>query len=270
MFLDNVNWLSPVNRQHPLNRGLQSWYLASQGNPGWRSRDWIDLADPIYGNVGALTTLNPSTAWSTDTLDFNGSGYVNHGNVFDFERTDSFTISTSFSITTASPSTAMAIYGKGAAGPYVGYEFLVRGDLANDPVEFELRGASTAMTKRSNQTWVAGELAFFTWTYDGSSSAAGSLLYRGSDLQADSTTGDNLTQTIVDTGNFTLGEFAGLTRLTGSINSFRIQIGHAMSAAEVRQLHEQHLMGYPDLINRVPVWHYSRRAPSLPLIGAGF
>lgn len=62
---DNINWLCPVNWDHPLNRRLVSWYLAMPNQPGWKSSQWLDLTDPLYGHHGTLTGMSPETSWTS-------------------------------------------------------------------------------------------------------------------------------------------------------------------------------------------------------------
>ena len=73
----------PINWQHPLNRGLVSWWLAHPtGGTGFGSRGWKDLCKK---NDGVLTSyagmpIWPITPSKLGALTFNGSNnYVNCG-----------------------------------------------------------------------------------------------------------------------------------------------------------------------------------------------
>lgn len=54
----SVNWGSPVNWNHGINRGLQAWWLNVPGFTGGTS--WVDIA---RGHVGTLTNMDPATDW---------------------------------------------------------------------------------------------------------------------------------------------------------------------------------------------------------------
>lgn len=61
LYTPNLNWLGPINRLHPLNRGLVSWWMIIPGLTGGPT--WIDLADPSNGNHGTLTNMDTATDW---------------------------------------------------------------------------------------------------------------------------------------------------------------------------------------------------------------
>ena len=63
-FGDNLNWLSPINWDCPLNNELVSRWMVLQGQPGWKSSRLLALVDPLYGHTGTLTNMVPATAWT--------------------------------------------------------------------------------------------------------------------------------------------------------------------------------------------------------------
>src|SRR5688500_11296274 len=74
-----VSLLGPVNRLHPLNRGLVAWFLTLPGLSG--GLKWHNLMDLSNGPHGTLTSMDPPTDWVSakarpggfGALDFDGS-----------------------------------------------------------------------------------------------------------------------------------------------------------------------------------------------------
>lgn len=74
-----VNLITPVNWQHPLNRGLEAWYLVMPGNNG--GSKWVDITK--HGHDGTLTNMDTAKAWKGASrpggwgaLDFDGTSYI--------------------------------------------------------------------------------------------------------------------------------------------------------------------------------------------------
>ncbi len=164
---------------------------------------------------------------------------VNMGNFLDFERTAPFTISVWLKLPSATPSTVDYIVTK-VDGSAIGYAIAIRGDVANDPLELELRGSSTYISLRSDQVWVANQWTHVVWTYDGSITAAGMKLYRDGVLQRTTTQDASLTtQTISNSGNFLVGALiASSSPFLGAIDEVRVY-NRAVSASEIQSLYTQ-------------------------------
>lgn len=217
----------------PNNLGLVSYWSFNEATS--------TIATDFSGNDNH-GTLNGNATWTAGkrgaavTLDGTGD-YVQMSNEPDFERTDAFTISAWVKLPSATPSTPDTIVSK-VNGSNVGYAISIRGDIANDPVEYELRGASTFLSIRSFQTWQAETWTHLVWTYDGSNTAAGMRLYRDGVVQSDLTDSENLTQTISNTSNLVVGAFggAGANSFSGAIDEVRVY-NRALSATEVAALY---------------------------------
>lgn len=189
-------------------------------------------------NNGTLTNgPTPTIGKIGQALAFNGTNqYVNMGNVLDFERTVPFSISAWVKTTSSAPSTPDHIVSK-VDGSNIGYGISIRGDIANDPVEFELRGSGTYVSARSNQVWVANQWTHLVWTNTGSGTVAGQKLYRDGILQSSVTDADNLATNITNTGNFNVGAFRTLNPFDGAIDEVRIY-SRALTAAEITALYD--------------------------------
>lgn len=75
-----VDMVNPVNRLHPLNRGLVSWWLALPGTMG--GSRFMDIMSPgPNGNHGVLTNMNPVSDWI-------GSSRLNGWGALDFNVSD--------------------------------------------------------------------------------------------------------------------------------------------------------------------------------------
>lgn len=63
----DLDWTNPINRRHPLNRGLRGWWL---GLP-YRARGsrWVDL---VANQAADLVRSNPTTDWQTMAPERNG------------------------------------------------------------------------------------------------------------------------------------------------------------------------------------------------------
>lgn len=106
-----VNMLSPVDRLHPLNRGLVARWQALPGLTG--GRRLIDLVNPgPHGRHGTLTNMDPATDWvgtsrpgGYGALDFDGSD--DRVAVADVPVNGDFTLITSVNIDSLAVSTRM-------------------------------------------------------------------------------------------------------------------------------------------------------------------
>lgn len=209
---------------------------------------WKDIS----GNTNNGTLINGPTYNSGNggSIVFDGvDDYVNLGNIFNFELTSSFTISTWFKTTTTGTITS-TIIGKTKLQPspadYTGYQVGMNvatgnsGDagkfgfvIVSSPFSYPgsvMRRQTTTSTYNSGN-WVNGVV-----TYDGSSTRNGMLIYINGilasmqDYDSSSTTG-----TIINNANFELGARDGTQQpFNGSISNAQIY-NRALSATEILQ-----------------------------------
>ena len=194
----------------------------------------IDAVGGLSGTVTGATqgaTGKINTAYSFD----GNTDYVNFGNVMDFERTD--TRSFQFWVNVAAtPSAPLALLTKCAAAVFNGFDMHIRGDVANDPIEFELRGTSTFLTIRANpSTAWDGNWHHIVITYAGGSDSASVKFYMDNNLltNIDDTTG--LSQSVSNAGSLLQGIFIEallLDDFSGSMDEIAIW-NRVLTATEV-------------------------------------
>lgn len=268
----NIDWIQPVNWDHPLNRGLVAWYLAIQNQPGWKSGQWLDLTDPVHGNHGTLTNMDPATDWVSSSrpggfgaLEFNGAKHVDCGTDMSLQPSGVLlTIEAWFKTSSATNQTIAGNYSASSAGGY-----MLQVDSPGN-VRFSLDTSSgftnLIVATGSND----GEWHHAAGTYDG---AAMRVFVDG--LQSGST---SKTGTIDYNGanpNFNVGRNVnGANTFVGLINTVRV----SSDVIDVPAIYQQSLRGYRGLLNRtsrfyslpsggVTPWYYMRQ-PSR-IIGSG-
>lgn len=93
---DEPLWQGPVNRAHPLNRGLTAWWLVSPA-PGARGKTWRDLCQvshaSLSGDAAQRNALGRPGGWGCVELD--GSGDYADTGASNLTRTNPYPISVS-------------------------------------------------------------------------------------------------------------------------------------------------------------------------------
>lgn len=218
-------------------------------------------------NDGVLTNMaNPPSAvsgWDGQGLSFDGvDDYVGMGNVLDFERTNSFSISAW--VKRGSVGTSQIIASKMlASGTYRGWMVWF---FSDNTIHFVLRNtletshlqAVTANTFTSTTNWY-----YVTVTYNGNSLASGVNFYVNGVLQTQGTPlYNNLSATTITTANANIGSRNdGASNLfNGLIDDIRIY-NRALSADEInRQYAEPYYMFQKRQLivpkHIVPIKHY--------------
>lgn len=64
----DVNWTSPINWSHPLNKGRRAWWLVT---PQWRGSVFRDLCGKLPATFSS--GMAPASAWTADGLTFDGT-----------------------------------------------------------------------------------------------------------------------------------------------------------------------------------------------------
>jgi hypothetical protein len=187
----------------------------------------------------------PASDWVTSkvrntagrVLDFDGTNdHLNFGNVLNFERTNSFTISAWVRV--LSFPTFGVITTKMDSANQRGYFF---GYNANRTLAFILRSVASGNRIFVNTT--ATTLALNTWghvvvTYDGSSSASGVRFYFDGIVRASTTTENTLTGTIITSQALTVGARPAIPDGFANAQIAEIAIwNRAITAGEKRTLY---------------------------------
>lgn len=213
----------------------------------WSMEDGTGTQATDFSGGGSAGTLTGNAvSWVNGKrgkgLSFGGSDdYVNMGNVLDFERTD--TRSFAFWINVAAAPSAHNIFASkiGDASAYRGFDIGVRGDVAGDPLEFELRGSADSnwLTIRATPPAWDGNWHHVVMTYSGNSAPSGVKIYFDGTLLSNTTDADTLASSIGNTGSFVLGAFDETllsADFTGSLDEFRIY-NRVLTQAEVTALY---------------------------------
>jgi hypothetical protein len=200
------------------------------------STTWSDMSG--NGNNGTLVNGPGYSSQNGGSIVFDGSNdYVNCGNILNFERTNSFSISCWVNMTSLASIGAFFTKTQGAPA-YTGYYF---GHETTGDLTFILRN-----TFSTNQLLVrtpTGQLIANRWnnivvTYSGNSLETGISFYTNSNLQPNIVGSSNLTNTILTSANVNIGARVANTvspaHLNGSISQTQIY-NRALSDQEVLQ-----------------------------------
>lgn len=239
---DNLDWSCPINWNDPLTDGLVGMWMALQNQPGWKSDTILDLTDPLYGNHGVLTNMDPATDWlgpqgrtgGFGCLDFDGSNdYVSASDIGN--RTGGIS-----AITVASLHYARTV-GGGSFGRCVGnndvnpWGLLVQ---SSNSVAWYVNNYPAL----SSSIWSLNAWHLVVGTYDGSNQTvyidgvnAGSSAYSGT-LSSSS-------------GQIVIGNSLSGGRAFDGYIANTIIWSRALSATEVAALYQDSLLGHPRMLN---------------------
>lgn len=252
---------NPVNRNHPLTRGLVSWYLCVPGLMG--GSKWHNLmalpSDLSTGNHGTLTNFAPSQAIGfRGTNRLGGFGELKCDGTDDyvaapwtgtnFNRTDAFAYSLWLRFTTTSADYRTLITKRTSGGRHPG-EIVILPNSGMSGNESKLQADSyngsggpsvTHGTLLNDGVW--HQVAYVhhaNSTFD---------LYVDGVLSGTSTSESGTTSSGED---FRIGSDVALSReFDGQMDDVRI-FNRDPSGTEIRASHINALSGYPGLLNRV-------------------
>jgi hypothetical protein len=209
-----------------LDAGNPYSYLSGSSGTTWSNT--VAVSSSISG------TLTNGPVYSNGAITFDGSDdYVGYGNVLNFERTDSFSLSGWVRI--SSLSSFRAIIAK-MDSSFRGYLFAVE---TTGQVVFILRNTST--TNGIIVRTASSPIAINTWynitvTYNGTSSPNGVNVYVNSEIISNSVAQDNLSSTVLNSQAGAIGARIGPNDgyLLGNIATTQIY-NRALSATEITQ-----------------------------------
>lgn len=257
---DDVDWGNPVNRSHPLNRGLVSWCLAVPNRMGWGSFTWRDLLRRYDGAFSG--SLVPSTAWASSRGRRGGVAALYFGgNSADYISAGTLPIATFAQISIS---------------------LWVKRDSS-----FDSNGRYWSALHSGPddiRIWSSNGSTNLTFTMDDGSTSGQISTTLDTDWHHIVALHDGTTQRLyidavqVGSGNAKTFDYAGGSGLvniarpsTGASSShYRGLIGdvrvlsRALSTAEIRSLYGNSLQGYPNLLNRVPLPRYAPQEAAPP------
>ena len=237
-----------VDRAHPLLRGLVGWWPLAPGLVGGRSV-W-NLVGPRHGTLGGtLTYATDPTGKFGAVLRFDGGGGVaQFGNVFAFERTDTFSLVLHFRA--ASQNNTYLLAKAAVASSTAGYYLKLGGGTSNKVV-WSLLDASANCIEivTTNTTFLDGRDHQVIGTYAGGSTEASMVLAVDGRVQATSSNcGGTLSASIVTTNQLAFGGDAnGSNAFTGDIGMVMIY-NRVLSTAEIAALAQLRAPDYGGLL----------------------
>lgn len=230
-----------------LNTGLVGYYKFDEGV------GTVITDSSGNRNHGRMVSMaNPPTAtsgWESGKfgkgLKFDGTDdYVNMGDVFDFERTNSFSISAW--IKTGADGVLMMIASKlDSTSPYPGFQFFVDTSAAGDLLYVDLISSVSLgnyIEVKGSTDINDGKWHNVAMVYSGTSAASGIKIYVDGVQESMATVVDSLSASILNNINFEIGARDGADySFNGSIDEARVY-NRALLAAEVKKLYS---MGAP-------------------------
>jgi len=248
----DLDWLSPIDWRHPLNRGLRGWWLAAPGRASGVC--WMDLT---ANRVGTLTNMTPHSDWvsanrpgaSKLCLDFDGTNdFVQFADSSIFDPGGQATWSLWFWTNTAQISRPIWMQDVASGKTFSTYKWIagyVSG--SSTTVSSYVRVGGTAYAASATTT-LLGRWTHVVTTFDRTVGSARLKTYVNGTLaaSADAADGD-----IDSGGDCELGRWEGnaSTAFTGRVAD--LQLWHrALTATEVAQLYRESLAGYPGLLRR--------------------
>jgi hypothetical protein len=244
--LDPVFLPDPVDWAHPLNRGLRVWWLAPSGLDG--GRWWYDLAGPQHMALAGL-------AWDS-TARLVGNGTNSYGNLsgtsaFNWDRTQPFAVSLWVTVTNV-PSYVSLVGNLDTAGGYRGWELEYEPASTLGLQLFLINSyPSNAINVRTAQSLPSNVPTHVTWTYDGSSTAAGCSCYvNGLPVTPLDVFYNTLSGPSANAVPLRIGQrLDGSCTHDGMLNDIRI-LDRVPGAAECRDQYIESLLGYPTALRR--------------------
>jgi len=219
------------------------------------------------GNDGVATNIEEPAFWNQPHANFDGvNDYVGMGNVLDFERTDSFSISTWAKLHTGDFTTNVLVSKMANVIPFRGYLLWARGSGSlSRAIQFLLRSSHETPTNvvsvvTPNNVWDVDEWVHVVATYNGNSLASGVKIYIDSVNQVLDIEQDSLSNSTLNSNPFNIGSRNdGGNPIDGQISDVRIY-NDVLTASEVTYLYTAGASGTdPTDTNLVGHWKLDDR-----------
>lgn len=248
-----VDWSSPVNWGHPLNRGLASWLLAVPNRMGWGSFTFRDM---LMRFSGTLTNLTPSSAWKGVAGCFGGvrlDGVAGHvvsfGSLSPLNTTDPRPCSVVVRFRAATDSiTRHSFFSNCDSNNTTFYTDILRVSGSTWQQRLYSNGGYTVS---SNYTLSTTDPFTYGYTWTSASNAVAFYLNGNA----------NGTGTRAVGGTTTQGGTFGALRHTGTDVGFLVDgdlielaiYNRILSDAEMLAVHLEMKYGHPNTLNRIPL-----------------
>ena len=191
-------------KSYNYSANLTSWYTCGEGDEYPTVKDHSGQGnDGVMINMtgNEITPTHPSFNQNAVMFD-NTNDYIELGNILNFERFDAFSISAWVNINNSGNS---IIFSKAINGTSRGYDFQYS---PGQKFRFALKNdgsVSNSIRVDTTNTFTGLGWHHVLVTYDGSSLASGVTIYLDSNSESLTIGSDNLSGTIVDSGNVNIG-----------------------------------------------------------------
>ena len=221
-------WITAAAKEKKSSRmpGGLGFYWNMDQQKGKKISDGVD--PKRKGQINGRPSLKPGKLGNA--IELNGSTHINLGNINNFERTSSFTLSTWINWQKKDG----AIFSKMTnGGDYRGYDVLISGGT----IEFHLVNTwpGNALKVRTKARLKENKWQHVCVTYDGSSKAAGVNVYFDGQKQAFDIQQNSLKDTTISKAPFLIGQRDKGAPLKGLLDEMRIY-NRSISEAEVKTL----------------------------------
>lgn len=229
-----------------LTSGLVGYYTFNGPSINWRANQVTDVSG--QGNTATLvsvsTTTSPVVGQLGQALQFNGAGqYANMGNTFDQTGASPFSIGEWFR-SSAAGATIYTIVGKATLSGVLGYQFglnVLSGTAPNaGKVGVVFVATGTVIMRRETITaYNDGKWHYALFTYDGSKTRAGILIYIDGALSImENSDSASFSGSLSNSANFEVGARDGASQpFSGAVDDVRVY-NRLLSAAEIASLYK--------------------------------
>lgn len=217
--------------------------ISAVGENNTKVYDWSGNGNNATCSGTTCPTL--ITGHMINAYDFdNSNDYFSVQDFGNFSKEASFSISLWMRIPSSTPTQADSLVTK-VDSSFVGFQTGIRGDVAGDPLEFELRGSSTYSAMRYNPTWTT-DWTHIVFTYNGSVSPEGLRAWVNGIEEAGTVQENSLSsQSITNTLPLRLGMLStSTTPYTGDMDTVII-FQKALNETEIQKIYNETKGTYP-------------------------
>jgi hypothetical protein len=243
---DLINWSQPINWNHPITRGLVSWWLAVPGQNGFGTTRWRDMVHRSQ-NHGTLTN-SPTWSNGADRMgDFGAMEFVEGSSQYVSLPTpatvDDFTLAVTFK-TTGPNSSYSGVFSTDFTSTN-GFGILHYPNTDRGSVYGAIAGAVGNTDIGSSPPNATNDGKWYQAVLTRVASSGAAVLYLNGVQRA---TGTAATGTITPDSPLRIGRRA-TAYYSGSVGG-GLFWNRALSAPEVLMLHQEMHTGYPSLLSR--------------------
>ena len=245
---DLVDWSNPINRSHPLARGLIGWWLVVPNRMGWGTTTWRDLCGSFNGT---LTNMSASSDWvgqGNGSLDLDGTNdYVKVPFSSKFDRLTTLT-ALCHCYLTASSGNNEGILSKWNT---TDEDFILWGGNTDSNISFGADSSATTVWSGGWSTLQDSKWHTLGFTRNGQTvNIYADGVSKATATNAGNQPGANTTDQAINFGSYADDNFSGAAPIRFKSVSLW---SRTLSSAEVASHNRETQQGYPGLLNRIPL-----------------